>query len=83
MNENQIMSQFMGDETEQDYVNDWNLLFLVINKIEDMHYHVIPAKHQCQIFKSNYKMIIDADFYDDFRLNVIHAITGFISQYSN
>lgn len=50
-----------------------------IKRIERLGYEVHASEHSFQIYDGIH-MIIDADFFDDFYLNAIHGIDGFISK---
>ncbi len=58
---------------------EWDLIFSVIAEIEKLGYHVTLASHQCQIYDKNWKMIIDADFYNTFKENTLDGVNAFIT----
>ncbi len=47
-----------------------------IEKIEKLGYKIVAEEHQCLIWQGN-KLIIDADFHNDFHSNVADAIYTF------
>jgi len=92
MNKNKLIAKFMGyitDDTLLDNFDetypvhkDWNLLFTVLEKIESLGYHPTISKRQFQVYSSNWKMIIDSDFYDSFLENAYHGVNAFIKFYN-
>jgi hypothetical protein len=53
-------------------------LDIEMDKIRALGYDIFGDDNGCQIYLED-KMIIDADFYDTYHLNVAHAIEGFLS----
>lgn len=83
----EIINKFMSFDNNYDYQNDFNAIYLVIDKIEELGYNVYCGKDSFQIWDNSKdfpdSFIIDSDFSNNRLENAYYGILAFCEWYLN